>query len=238
MKVAAKKRTTGRIRKDRAATASPSSDVENAGHLIASNPGRMTPAKNTRSSRKCTVAKDISSHKITEFFQVRRSCRKTSKQINEEAKNALRDMVLKGSNERLLEVYKDVVKGRGIRTKINFDKGDFVVEYRGVMMEYSEAKVIEEQYSNDEEIGSYMYFFEHNNKKWCIDATKESPWKGRLINHSVLRPNLKTKVVEIDGSHHLILVANRPIAQGEELLYDYGDRSAETIAKNPWLVNT
>ena len=62
---------------------------------------------------------------------MRRSCRKTSKQINDEAKNALRDMVLKGSNERLLEVYKDVVKGRGIRTKINFDKGDFVVEYRG-----------------------------------------------------------------------------------------------------------
>lgn len=106
------------------------------------------------------------------------------------------------------------------------------------MMEYSTAKVLEEEYSTNEDIGSYMYFFTHNSKKWCVDATKESPWKGRLINHSVLRPNLKTKVVEFDGVQHLILVANRPIAEGEELLYDYGDRSAETIAKNPWLVNT
>ncbi|CCD63213.1 Histone-lysine N-methyltransferase set-1 [Caenorhabditis elegans] len=242
MKVAAKKLATSRMRKDRAAAASPSSDIENSENPSSlashsSSSGRMTPSKNTR-SRKGVSVKDVSNHKITEFFQVRRSNRKTSKQISDEAKHALRDTVLKGTNERLLEVYKDVVKGRGIRTKVNFEKGDFVVEYRGVMMEYSEAKVIEEQYSNDEEIGSYMYFFEHNNKKWCIDATKESPWKGRLINHSVLRPNLKTKVVEIDGSHHLILVARRQIAQGEELLYDYGDRSAETIAKNPWLVNT
>lgn len=76
--------------------------------------------------------KDVSNHKITEFFQVRRSNRKTSKQISDEAKHALRDTVLKGTNERLLEVYKDVVKGRGIRTKVNFEKGDFVVEYRGM----------------------------------------------------------------------------------------------------------
>lgn len=94
-----------------------------------------------------------------------------------------------------------------------------------------------------------MYFFMHRNKRWCVDATKESVFKGRLINHSYLRPNLQTKVclfqvpnilqvVEFDGKHYLILVAKRDINEGEELLYDYGDRSPETIAKNPWLMTT
>ncbi|CAI2348056.1 unnamed protein product [Caenorhabditis sp. 36 PRJEB53466] len=237
MKVAARKTAATRTRKDRACTASPSSDIENADQPVP-RAAKTTPKKNARGRKKAVAVKESPSHKITEYFQVRRSSRKTSKQLQDESHDALRNMVLKGTNERLLEIYKDAVKGRGIRSKVNFNKGDFVVEYRGVMMEYSEAKVLEEQYSTDEEIGSYMYFFQHNNKKWCVDATKESPWKGRLINHSVLRPNLRTKVVEIDGNHHLILVAKRNIALGEELLYDYGDRSAETIAKNPWLVNT
>lgn len=79
--------------------------------------------------------KDVSNnHKITEFFQVRRSGRKTSKQITEEKHDALREKVLNGTNERLLEIYKDVVKGRGIRTRVNFEKGDFVVEYRGMFV--------------------------------------------------------------------------------------------------------
>uniref|UniRef100_A0A8R1HUR5 [histone H4]-lysine(20) N-methyltransferase n=1 Tax=Caenorhabditis japonica TaxID=281687 RepID=A0A8R1HUR5_CAEJA len=237
MKVAAKRLSAGRLRKERASASSPSSDVENSDQSGASRPKRMSPAKNTRSRR--AAVRDVSNnHKITEFFNVRRSNRKTSKQLQEELKHDLRDKVLKGTNERLLEVYKDAIKGRGIRAKCDFIKGEFVVEYRGVMMEYSAAKVLEEEYSTDEDIGSYMYFFEHKNKKWCVDATKESPWKGRLINHSVLRPNLKTKVVVIGKTHHLILIAKRDITEGEELLYDYGDRTAATIARNPWLVNT
>ncbi|CAL2036101.1 CBN-SET-1 protein [Caenorhabditis brenneri] len=240
MRVATKRLATT-VCNDRSAAASPSSDVENNADIImipptAAKSKKLTSSTSTTKTKK--GANTVPSHKITEFFQVRRSSRKTGKKIDEEAKDALRDRIVNGTNEKLLEIYKDSVKGRGIRTTTNFDKGDFVVEYRGEMMEYSQAKLIEQQYSNDEDIGSYMFFFEYNNKKWCIDATKESKWKGRLINHSVLRPNLKTKVVEFNGSHHLILVAKRPIAEGEELLYDYGDRSAETIAKNPWLVNT
>lgn len=39
-----------------------------------------------------------------------------------------------------------------------------------------------------------MYFFKHREQTVCIDATAESAFKGRLINHSALRPNLRTKV--------------------------------------------
>ncbi|CAB3402173.1 unnamed protein product [Caenorhabditis bovis] len=198
------------------------------------------PTMTTRSSKKRRSAvKDVSNnHKITEYFLVRRSSRKTGKQIEIEAKNALRDAIVKGTNEKFLEVYTDEIKGRGIRAGRNFNKGEFVIEYKGEMMHYAAAKRLEEKYSQDEKIGSYMYFFSWNNKKWCVDATSESPYKGRLINHSVLKPNLKTKVVSFGGKHHLILIAKRDIEEGEELLYDYGDRSPATIARNPWLVNT
>lgn len=43
------------------------------------------------------------------------------------------------------------------------------------------------EYAKDSDIGSYMYFFEHRNKRYCVDATAETKFKGRLINHSYLR---------------------------------------------------
>ncbi|CAI5444659.1 unnamed protein product [Caenorhabditis angaria] len=241
MTVAAAKRTTSAANRSKKRRGGGVSNTANSyeDHQQATNSSNMANTQATKSTRaRRTAVKDVSNHKITEFFQVRRSNRKTSKQIEEEEKDALRDALATGCNEKMLEIYTDPIKGRGIRAGRIFNKGDFVVEYKGDMMDYSVAKQLEEEYSNDEKIGSYMYFFTWNNKKWCIDATKESKYKGRLINHSVLRPNLKTKVVEFDGSHHLILVAKRTIEEGEELLYDYGDRTAATIAKNPWLVNT
>lgn len=128
----------------------------------------------------------------------------------------------------------------------------------------------EEEYAQDRQIGSYMYFFKHRGVNYCVDATDESPYKGRLINHSVLRPNLKTKVsaffiwlaknmacknfiktslvnlvkklqfqvVDFGTSFHLVLIAKRDIDVGEELLYDYGDRTPCTVSENPWLLNS
>ena len=116
------------------------------------------------------------------------------------------------------------------------------------------AQLREEEYSKDEGIGSYMYYFKHRDREYCVDATKETMFKGRLINHSFLRPNLKTRVgwhlenvymltvilqvIEFPTSFHLILIAKRDIDIGEELLYDYGERRPEIIAKNPWLINS
>ena len=67
-----------------------------------------------------------------------------------------------------------------------------------------------------------------------IDATSESGKLGRLLNHS-RNGNCHTKVVEIGKRPHLILVASQEIAEGEELLYDYGDRSKSSIESHPWL---
>ena len=71
---------------------------------------------------------------------------------------------------------------------------------------------------------------------FSIDATEESGRLGRLINHSRQRPNLKTKVLEVEGKPRLALMALKEIEQGEELLYDYGDRSKEAVTAHPWLM--
>jgi len=55
------------------------------------------------------------------------------------------------------------------------------------------------------------------------------------VNHSQKKSNCVTKVVEVDGKPRLILVTSRDIDVGEELLYDYGDRSKESLEAYPWL---
>jgi SET domain-containing protein len=42
---------------------------------------------------------------------------------------------------------------------------------------------------------------------------------------------LKTKI----GHPRLLIVANRNISAGEEILFDYGERRPEVIKQQPWL---
>ena len=58
---------------------------------------------------------------------------------------------------------------------------------------------------------------------------------GRLVNHSCKIPNMVTKTIELDNIPHLVLVAKRDIAENEEILYDYGDKSKEALEYHPWL---
>ncbi|KAK3084892.1 hypothetical protein FSP39_020927 [Pinctada imbricata] len=80
-----------------------------------------------------------------------------------------------------------------------------------------------------------MYYFVHKNKSYCVDATAESGRLGRLINHSKVAGNCHTKLIDINQRPYLILVASRDISAGEELLYDYGDRSKSSLESHPWL---
>ena len=74
-----------------------------------------------------------------------------------------------------------------------------------------------------------------NRVLFSIDATTESGRYGRLVNHSRVSPNCVTKVVMVSEVPRLILVAKHAISPGEELLYDYGDRSKESLKAHPWL---
>lgn len=69
---------------------------------------------------------------------------------------------------------------------------------------------------------------------YSIDATTESSRLGRLVNHSRFG-NLGPKVVEVSGFPRIVLTAKTEIKQGEELTYDYGDRSKTSLINHPWL---
>ncbi|XP_016366037.1 N-lysine methyltransferase KMT5A-A-like [Sinocyclocheilus rhinocerous] len=125
-------------------------------------------------------------------------------------------------------------KGRGVFATQKFQKGQYVVEYHGDLLQITDAKQREALYAQDPATGCYMYYFQYLSKTYCVDATKESDRLGRLINHSK-NGNCQTKLHDINGIPHLILVASRDIQEGEELLYDYGDRSKASIEAHPWL---
>ncbi|XP_018945765.2 lysine methyltransferase 5Ab [Cyprinus carpio] len=171
--------------------------------------------------------------KVTDYFPVRRSCRKGKAELKCETLQHLDDLI-KNNVEEGLKVKSIDGKGRGVFADRAFQKDQFVVEYHGELLEIADAKARESQYAKDPTTGCYMYYFRYHDKTYCVDATKETDRLGRLINHSK-NGNLRTKLHEINGTPHLIFLASRDIKVDEELLYDYGDRSKEAIAAHPWL---
>ncbi|XP_078083221.1 N-lysine methyltransferase KMT5A-like isoform X2 [Mustelus asterias] len=171
--------------------------------------------------------------KVTDYYPVRRSCRKCEGQLKSEEKKIIDDLIYTGKEEGMKVGIIDG-KGRGVVATKPFQRGEFVVEYSGDLIEFTDAKSREAKYAQDPSTGCYMYYFQYLSKTYCVDATKETTRLGRLINHSK-NGNCQTKLHNVDGKPHLILVASRDIEKGEELLYDYGDRSKASIAAHPWL---
>ncbi|KAM3963944.1 SET domain containing 8 [Aphomia sociella] len=178
------------------------------------------------------VTNGNSNHKLTEYFPVRRSVRKTSKCVMAEKMRDLEKAVREQREDGLQVAYFDG-KGRGVIATRPFGRGQFVVEYAGELVGVAEARVREYQYAQDPNAGCYMYYFRHGDQQYCIDATAESGRLGRLVNHS-RNGNLLTKAVWVDGPR-LVLLAAHDIVPGEELTYDYGDRSKESLQHHPWL---
>ncbi|KAF7992525.1 hypothetical protein HCN44_004869 [Aphidius gifuensis] len=172
-------------------------------------------------------------HKLTEYFPVRRSERKCKKTVLEEKQREIENKVLCQAEDGL-EIKKFVEKGRGIVTTRKFPKGEYVVEYIGELIEQVTAKKREIEYAKDQNAGCYMYYFQHRNQQYCVDATAESDKLGRLVNHS-RNGNLLARVIDIGSTPHLVLTAKEDIPVGVEITYDYGDRSRESIRNHPWL---
>ncbi|KAJ8931147.1 hypothetical protein NQ314_015976, partial [Rhamnusium bicolor] len=219
-------------------------------------------------------------HKLTEYFSIRKSDRRTKREIQEEKRRLLEFALRKGVEDGL-EVRHIKGKGRGVFATKDFLRGEFVVEYSGDLIDMNEAYKREEIYEQDENTGCYMdennslvevkgekqiadnfnnYFVSSirdisqaipNVNEWTADdnfllpaftefklldlnALAESGKLGRLINHS-RNGNLITKTMMVDGKPRLALIANVGIKKGQELLYDYGDRSRESLEHHPWL---
>lgn len=192
--------------------------------------GQSSPAARRQSKKKMLE----SNKRVTDYFPVRRSSRMPSSELKKKMQIDIEEAIMNKCEDGLKVV--DIEgKGRGVITTKKFKRGEFVVEYVGDLIELSMAKDREADYSRCTTIGCYMYYFLHKNQRYCIDATAESGCLGRLLNHSRVNPNCATKLVEVNNCPYLILVALRDLNIGEELLYDYGDRSKESLIAHPWL---
>lgn len=199
---------------------------------------------NNQSSKQSDVPTAVPTHaakhgeagtnkKLTDFFQVRRSVRKTKKEVQWERDRDI-EKAIREARETGLSIAHFDGKGRGIITTRPFQKGEFVVEYIGDLITVAEAKEREQIYAEDDSTGCYMYYFKHKNVQHCIDATAETGKLGRLVNHS-RNGNLMTKTVTLNNRPHLVLIAKEDIFEGVEVTYDYGDRSKEALQHYPWL---
>ena len=56
--------------------------------------------------------------------------------------------------------------------------------------------------------------------------------RGRMIYHSKTHSNMNTKLIDIAGTPHLCFFSTKVINDGEELLYDYGDRRKDVTLAN------
>uniref|UniRef100_A0A914HVB6 SET domain-containing protein n=2 Tax=Globodera TaxID=31242 RepID=A0A914HVB6_GLORO len=200
-------------------------------HPFGASPKKMQEKKKNLETKKEAKQKKLKEPTpenalITNYFPIRRSKRMTTKEIED-------------LKTKQIKYFIDTGVSRSVRALKSFQRGEFVVEYKGDIINIKTAHSREQGYACDENVGSFMYYFRHRDNVFCVDATTETSYKGRLINHSYLKPNLKTRVADFGCSDfHLILVARRDIDIGEELLYDYGERRPEILAKNQWILNS
>lgn len=179
---------------------------------------------------------DNGSETIGTGMEARRSGRKLRSQLEQE-KNEDLSKLLTTTDDSLLGLSIRVFpnKGRGIVTTRSFIKNQPIVEYSGELLTNRDANEREAEYARNPAIGSFMYFFTHAGKRFCVDATAETGRFGRLINHSRKAPNCGTKLVVVGQIPRLVIFAKKDIPADTEIVFDYGDRSRKNLVALPWL---
>lgn len=201
---------------------------------IANNITKVTSAAPRHYPVNGEVKTTLRTTQMTEFFPIRRSDRKPKTKLLEERQKEIEEKILSGREEGIC-IADFGLKGRGVVTTRAFKKGEFVVEYIGELIDMREAKHREVRYAMDATKGCYSYYFCYQDIQYCLDATEESQYMGRLVNHSRTSCNMVTKTVDVNGSPRLILIAKKDIDADTEVTYDYGDRSKEAMEHHPWL---
>ncbi|XP_072520668.1 lysine methyltransferase 5Ab [Salminus brasiliensis] len=214
-------------------TVPPHEDDQTIGAALPNKSTHVKVKVNKTTQKKLESKTSQHSRKVTDYYPIRRSSRKSKAELKSEEQRQIDDLITNNVEDGLKVKYIEG-KGRGVFADREFHKGQFVVEYHGDLLQIADAKKREAQYAQDPSKGCYMYYFSYLSNNYCVDATKETGRLGRLINHSK-NGNCQTRLHDLNGVPHLILVASRDIKAEEELLYDYGDRSKEAIAAHPWL---
>ena len=88
-----------------------------------------------------------------------------------------------------LEIVHDLPgRGRGVKVNRPFLKTEVVCSYPGELLSHKDGK---SRYMNSQEAAmGYMFEFRHAGQTYWVDATKEAPGPGRLVNHSRCHANV------------------------------------------------
>ena len=160
----------------------------------------------------------------------------TTEKIAKQTKEKLKSDILACEREEFVIDVQTRTKGRGVVACKEFTKGDFVVEYRGELVNLQEARRRKCLYDIDpDRYGSFVYDIKFRGVPCSIDATVKTQFLGRIVNHSINAWNCLPKVYDIDDAPRLILVAAKTISKGDEILYNYADRNKDNIGANKWL---
>jgi uncharacterized protein len=108
-------------------------------------------------------------------------------------------------------VRRSKIQGRGVCAARDLTEGERIIEYTGKLISNAEADAL----CDDEKMRRHHTFLFAVDDDWVIDATRGGN-EARFINHSC-DPNCESVVTR----RHVYIHAVRPIAQGEELVYDY-----------------
>jgi SET domain-containing protein len=111
----------------------------------------------------------------------------------------------------LFVVRRSKIQGRGVYATRDIDEGQRIIEYTGQLITSAEADAL----CDDEKMRRHHTFLFAVDDDWVIDATRDGN-EARFINHSC-DPNCESVIVRRRVYIHSI----RPIAEGEEILYDY-----------------
>jgi len=117
---------------------------------------------------------------------------------------------------------KSAIHGWGAFANRNFKKHEMVIEYVGELVRPTLAEVRETK-MYDALVGAGTYVFRLN-EDYCVDAT-QSGNLAHLLNHSC-KPNCASRTIRFakkgqEPKDYVMIYADRDIAAGEELTYDY-----------------
>jgi hypothetical protein len=116
-----------------------------------------------------------------------------------------------------VEVRRSHIHGWGLFTKVDFKRGDILVEYMGEVIRQCVADRREKKY---EELGVGSCYLFRLDGDSIVDATRTGSM-ARFINHCC-DPNAIARVILADGnSKKIAILAKRDIRRGEEVVYDY-----------------
>ena len=119
--------------------------------------------------------------------------------------------------EKKYAVKKSAIHGNGVFAARPIKKGELILEYLGekISKEESNRRGLEQEEAAKENGGGAVYIFELDDE-WDIDGNFEYN-DARFINHAC---QTNCEAENIGGK--IVFTATRDIAEGEEILYNYG----------------